>query len=359
MIISVSNKDREILKDLSKYIWWQDSDYAINHNTLRLIASAMCLANNVEDFIKVISLDKELLKEALKQAQPGWFDARNWHFWHYRLYGSDTIIPKLKKRKFMENSKQKIYNKFSLSKDENIFLAKRNLIDNIYKSARLEGIAVTFPQTEAIFNGVNVSTLKVDELVAINNLKHAWQFIFDTMEYPKVDFAFVCEVNRIIGAGLYYNAGFLRSVPVSIGGTTWQPDFPIKADIIDDIDKINNTENATEKAIDLMLYIMRQQMFLDGNKRTAMICANRVLIENGAGLINVNVEHIEEFETELIKYYETNEKDKIRDFLFKKCLNGIDIKEPSQEEIAEQEANTRMFQSIQQVSNRNPARKRQ
>lgn len=345
MIIRVSNKDREILKDLSKYIWWQDSDYAINHNTLRLIASAMCLANNVEDFIKVISLDKELLKEALKQAQPGWFDARNWHFWHYRLYGSDTIIPKLKKRKCMENSKQKIYNKFSLSKDENIFLAKRNLIDNIYKSARLEGIAVTFPQTEAIFNGVNVSTLKVDELVAINNLKHAWQFIFDTMQYPKVDFAFVCEVNRIIGSGLYNNAGFLRSVSVDIGGTSWKPNLPMKADIIDDINKINNTENATEKAIDLMLFIMRKQMFLDGNKRTAMICANRVLIENGAGLINVNVEHIEEFKTELIKYYETNEKDKIRDFLFEKCLNGIDIKEPSQEEIAEQEANTRMFQS--------------
>ena len=134
-------------------------------------------------------------------------------------------------------------------------------------------------------------------------------------------------------------------MPVDIGGTSWQPNFPIKADIIDDIDKINNTENATEKAIDLMLYIMRQQMFLDGNKRTATLCANRILIENGAGLINVNVEHIEEFETELIKYYETNEKDKIRDFLFEKCLNGIDIKEPSQEEIAEQEANTRMVKS--------------
>lgn len=103
MSISVSNKDRETLKDLSKYIWWQDSDYAINHNTLHLIASAMCLANNVEDFIKVINLDKELLKEALNQAQPGWFDIKNWHFWHYRLYGSDTIIPKLKKRKCIDN----------------------------------------------------------------------------------------------------------------------------------------------------------------------------------------------------------------------------------------------------------------
>lgn len=237
-----------------------------------------------------------------------------------------------------------IYNKFSLSKDENIFLAKRNIIDNIYKSARLEGIAVTFPQTEAIINGANVSSLNVDEIVAINNLKHAWQFIFDTMEYPQVDFAFICEINRIVGSGLYSNAGFLRSVSVNIGGTTWQPDFPIKPDIVDDINTINNIENATQKAIDLMLYIMRKQMFLDGNKRTATLCANRVLIENGAGLINIKVEHIEEFKTKLIKYYETNEKDEIRNFLFEKSLDGINIEPPSQEDVAEQEANTQMFQ---------------
>lgn len=239
----------------------------------------------------------------------------------------------------------KIYNKFSISKEENIFLAKRNLIDNIYKSARLEGIAVTFPQTEAVFNGVNVSSLSVGDVVAINNLKHAWQFVFDTMEYPQTDFAFVCEVNRIIGAGLYNNAGFLRGMPVSIGGTTWRPDLPVKADIINDIGEINKAENATKKAIDLMLYIMRKQMFLDGNKRTAMICANRVLIENGAGLINIDVEYIEEFKTKLIGYYETNQKEEIQDFLFEKCLNGIQIKQPSQEEIMEQEANTKMFQS--------------
>ena len=239
----------------------------------------------------------------------------------------------------------KIYNKFSISKEENIFLAKRNLIDNIYKSARLEGIAVTFPQTEAVFNGVNVSSLSVGDVVAINNLKHAWQFVFDTMEYPQTDFAFVCEVNRIIGAGLYNNAGFLRGMPVSIGGTTWRPDLPVKADIINDISEINKAENATKKAIDLMLYIMRKQMFLDGNKRTAMICANRVLIENGAGLINIDVEHIEEFKTKLIGYYETNQKEEIQDFLFEKCLNGIQIKQPSQEEIMEQQANTKMFQS--------------
>lgn len=98
MKIIISQKDKAILKELSKYIWWQDSDYAINHNTLRLVASAMCLANNLEDFVKLEKLDKELLKQALKQAQPGWFDNLNWHFWHRWLYDNNVKIPPLKKR---------------------------------------------------------------------------------------------------------------------------------------------------------------------------------------------------------------------------------------------------------------------
>lgn len=72
-----------------------------------------------------------------------------------------------------------IYNKYTLTKEQNIALARRNVIESIYKSAKLEGIAVTFPQTEAIYNGVNVGTLKVDDVLIINNLKHAWQFLFE------------------------------------------------------------------------------------------------------------------------------------------------------------------------------------
>ena len=41
-------------------------------------------------------------------------------------------------------------NKFRLTVEENIFIAKRNIVDYIWKSANLEGINVTFPQTYAI-----------------------------------------------------------------------------------------------------------------------------------------------------------------------------------------------------------------
>ena len=52
--------------------------------------------------------------------------------------------------------------KFKMTREQNIFLAKRNVVDYIYKSARLEGINITFPETQAIFDGMGVEGVKVD-----------------------------------------------------------------------------------------------------------------------------------------------------------------------------------------------------
>lgn len=234
-------------------------------------------------------------------------------------------------------------NKFSISLEENIFLAKRNIIDNIYKSARLEGIAVTFPQTEAIYNGASAGNLKVDDIVTINNLKHAWNFLFDTIDYPNVDFAYICKINKIIGANLIHQSGYIRKFDVAIGGTTWKPKMPHKEEILEELNEIHKINNATQKAITLMLYLMRRQVFIDGNKRTAILCANRVLIENGAGLVNIPVELINEFKEKLIKYYETNEILDIMDFVYKNCIDGFNSVEPSIEEKLESEKNDEMF----------------
>lgn len=57
--------------------------------------------------------------------------------------------------------------KFTMTLEENMYLAKRNIVDSIWKSANLEGIAVTFPETDAVFNNVNVSSLKVNEIAAL------------------------------------------------------------------------------------------------------------------------------------------------------------------------------------------------
>ena len=216
-------------------------------------------------------------------------------------------------------------NKFRMTVEENIFVAKRNIIDYIWKSANLEGIAVTYSDTEAIYNGINISNIKVDDVIAINNLKHAWHFILNYIDY-RTNYNFICEINREIGSGhLIRNAGFIRNAPVSIGGTNWKPDMLIESQIKEQIDDILAIDNATDKAISLMLYCMRKQIFFDGNKRTSMLAANHVMIANGAGIITIPIEHQKDFRSLLIDFYETNDTNKIKSFIYDKCIDGIDF----------------------------------
>lgn len=215
-------------------------------------------------------------------------------------------------------------NKYNMTLEDNVFLAKRNIIDIIWKSARLEGLNVTFPDTEAIYNGLVISNIKVDTVIAINNLKHAWQFVLDNIDY-QLDYPYVCKINQFVCSNLINNAGFIRNFPVSIGGTRWKPELPIESKIKEEINETMQIENPTDRAITMMLSLMRRQMFGDGNKRTGMLAANQIMISNGVGIISIPIELQRDFSNLLVKYYETNDMVEIKDFIYNSCIEGIPI----------------------------------
>ncbi|WP_197079495.1 Fic family protein [Desulfosporosinus sp. I2] len=212
-----------------------------------------------------------------------------------------------------------------MTAEENIFVIKRNIVDYIWKSARLEGIRITYADTEAICNGGIVSNLKADDVVAINNLKHAWQFVIESVKYP-IDFPYICEIHKYVGSNLIRGAGSIRNVPVSIGGTTWKPDMPIESKITEELVDILRIESPTERGITLMLHIMRRQMFLDGNKRTSMFVANHVMISSGAGIITIPIEYQRDFTALLIRFYETYKKNEIINYVYEHCIDGIEFR---------------------------------
>ncbi len=217
--------------------------------------------------------------------------------------------------------------KYHMKVEQNIFFEKRNIVDYIWKSAHLEGLAVTYPDTEAIFNGLSVAGVAVKDIIAVNNLKHAWQFVLDSLDYP-VDYPFICQINRLVGGdNLVYHAGFIRNVPVTIGGTSWKPEMPIESQIKEDLLEIRAMPEPTDRALTLMLYIMRKQMFLDGNKRTAMLAGNAEMISSGCGIISVPIEKQRDFTMLLIDYYESGDMAEIKDFLYEGCIDGIDFPE--------------------------------
>ncbi len=215
-------------------------------------------------------------------------------------------------------------NKYNMSQQDNILMAKRLLVDVVYKSANLEGIAVTFADTNDILNDVNVTSIKPSEISKVCNLRDAWKYVIEHIN-DELTLGFIQEVHTLVAKSeLPYNKlRVLRDSGVLISGTNWRPEIPDINIIYQEFTEIKKIENITERAITTMLWIMRSQMFIDGNKRVASMVCNKILIENGKGIMTVPVELDGKFKTMLVNYYETNNMEELKQWVYDNCLDGI------------------------------------
>lgn len=203
----------------------------------------------------------------------------------------------------------------------NIDFARANLKGNIYDQAVLEGVATTFPQTEAIIDNGEVSGMTPYDIQKILNLKHAWEFILDKDVIKNgTDYGVLTYIARIVNEGFITEGGRVRNVPVTIGGTSYVPPIPEEYLVKEELARLlKGKEEAIDKAISLCLYCMKTQIFVDGNKRTAVILACHYLITQGAGLLVIPEKRVPEFKQLLVNYYEGKGEDAIRNFLKEKC----------------------------------------
>lgn len=202
----------------------------------------------------------------------------------------------------------------------NVAIARRNLVDSIYKQAMLEGVATTYADTETIVYGGKVFNMSATDVTKVVNLKRAWEFILCTgvITYP-TNYAILCQINAIVEDGFSIMAGKLRTSPVTIGGSTYIPSMPLESLVKEELNELlNSSIGDVDKSVDILLYVMKKQPFLDGNKRTAVIFANHYLISHGKGLIVIPAELVSEYKNLLIDYYE-GRNEKIKDFLKSKC----------------------------------------
>ena len=150
--------------------------------------------------------------------------------------------------------------KYNMSLEDNIFFAKRKLVDNIYKSANLEGIAVTFADTYAFMNNVNTGNISVDDMLKLKGLKDGWEYVINyvneelTLDFIKKIHFEVCKGQNI------YPLGEFRDKGVGITGTSWRPKLPSECDYDKELKEILSKKNKLERCIDLFCWIQRSQM---------------------------------------------------------------------------------------------------
>ena len=87
--------------------------------------------------------------------------------------------------------------RYSLTRAQNIFLAKKLWDENVYCGMRMENRNVTFPQTRTIIEGVNVPGVSIDDITAILNMRDAWKCLLDSVD-DRLDLAYICKLNSFI-----------------------------------------------------------------------------------------------------------------------------------------------------------------
>ena len=214
--------------------------------------------------------------------------------------------------------------KFHLSQKENVFLAKERLNSIIYNSVKLEGFNTNYFNVKKILNGSNVPSLRLDEINCILNLRDAWNFVLSNIDEP-ITLELICKINTFVSRGESLEWGVLRTGKVGINGVDYIPDILDETKIIADIKNIMKEENITKRSLVLMLYLMRTQAFWDGNKRTSMIVANKIMIENGCGVITIKEEYFKEFNSLLTEYYNTNKLESLLEFLYNNCIFRMEV----------------------------------
>lgn len=214
-------------------------------------------------------------------------------------------------------------NKYSLSERESKFLLKKSVVALIHSASRLENVNTTFPQTKTIVEGMSVSGVPMDDIQVILNLKNAYQYVLKLPHNSKFNLELACKINSFISYNESLELGVLRTG--NVGGVDYTPAVPIESEIKETIEVIMKSNmSETYKALKYMYFAMRAQLFWDGNKRTAIVSANTIMMLNGIGVVNINEKQLEYWNSLLSEFYESNNDEKIIQWTYENCIHGID-----------------------------------
>lgn len=183
-------------------------------------------------------------------------------------------------------------------------------IDLSWKSSQIEGNTYSLLETERLLKEKQTASGKTkDEAVMLLNHKDALDFILDVPDYLKT-----LTVRRIedIHALLTKELGVERNIRhrrVGITGTNYTPldnEFQIREALEDSVRLINSKSNIFEKALLALVLLSYIQAFTDGNKRTARIVSNGILIANGYCPISFRTVDSIDYKKAMLMFYEQN-----------------------------------------------------
>ena len=183
-------------------------------------------------------------------------------------------------------------------------------IDLSWKSSQIEGNTYTLLETERLLRESKTAEGKTkEEAVMLLNHKDALSFILDNPDYlQELTVNHIEDIHQLLTKDLSIDKG-LRRHRVGITGTNYHPldnEFQIREAMRDACKLINSKYNIFEKALLTLLLLSYIQPFLDGNKRTARITSNAILIANDYCPLSFRSIDSIDYKKAMLIFYEQN-----------------------------------------------------
>ncbi len=183
-------------------------------------------------------------------------------------------------------------------------------IDLSWKSSQIEGNTYSLLETEKLLKEKQTASGKTkEEAVMLLNHKDALDFILDNPDYlKKLSVRRIEDIHSLLVKELEVDKG-IRKRRVGITGTNYRPldnEFQIREALEDSCRLINAKENIFEKAMLALVLLSYIQAFADGNKRTARITSNAILIANNYCPISFRTVDSIDYKKAMLVFYEQN-----------------------------------------------------
>lgn len=207
-----------------------------------------------------------------------------------------------------EKKRPNFPDKYHLSRKESVYLLKKNIVELVYNAGKFEGLNTTLLQTEEIIKYNRANNVAVDDVLTVVNLKRGFEMLLNDVQEPLLETS--KRINRIVAAEDALFPGEIRTggVEVSTIQGRYVPPMLTEDEVKNQYDEIMNQEiSETEKALRLFLFISKNQIFWDGNKRTALLTANKIMFSQGLGLLSVPESVFAKFNELLSMYYNSNQ----------------------------------------------------
>lgn len=183
-------------------------------------------------------------------------------------------------------------------------------IDLSWKSSQIEGNTYSLLETERLLRESKTADGKTkEEAVMLLNHKDALRFVLDNPDYlQELTISHIEDIHTLLTKELSVDKG-LRHRRVGITGTQYRPlenEFQIREAMRDTCALINSRDNVFEKALLALILISYIQPFMDGNKRTARITSNALLVANGYCPLSFRTVDSIDYKKALLIFYEQN-----------------------------------------------------